>query len=156
MWITLFITSGLTLSLVETAGKETKMERSELPLVAVHKHRESQCWHKQYCMTKRMRGRDTKLVGENEKVYKEKEYKNANLEPVRLRKCWHRPGKGGLQREREISHSNLVCYYSLGIRAGMKTAIHHCGNTVKEFPALPHHWQAAVVPVLCVSGEKER
>lgn len=33
--------------------------------------------------------------------------------------------------EIQISHSNLVCYYSLGMRAGMKTAIHHSGNAVK-------------------------
>lgn len=41
--------------------------------------------------------------------------------------------RDGTQREREIeiSHSNAVCYYSLGVSAGLKTAVDHSGITVK-------------------------
>lgn len=48
-------------------------------------------------------------------------------EPVLLIKCWQRPRQDGIQRQIEISHSNLVCYYSLGMSAGMRKAMHHSG-----------------------------
>ena len=76
----------------------------------------------------RMKGEEK--GGERGKRHWGENEKNTRREPVWVRKRWQRPRQDGIQRRIEISHSNLVCYYSLGTSAGMKTAIHHSGNTV--------------------------